>query len=102
MQFDTEVLSVDEAKANLSQLRSRGGTVRGSKFDPLKQHIKWLERGKALKIEEMRRADVANLRSYIDRNIEPVGKGLQFVVRSSRIDDEGELYRVYVFCRKEE
>lgn len=56
----------------------------------------------ALKIDEMERSDVANLRSYIDRNVQPVGKGLSYVVRSSRIQEDGSKYRVFVFLTKEE
>lgn len=100
--FHAEVVSADEANANLSELRSKGGSRYSSKFDPLKQHIQWLDRGKVLKIEEMERTDVANLRGYIDRNVKPVGKGLTYIVRSSRIREDGDKYRVYVFCRKED
>lgn len=100
--FQAEVVSADEANAKLSELRSRGGSRYSSKFDPLKQHIQWLERGKALKIDEMKRSDVANLRSYIDRNVKPVGRGLKYVVRSSRLRDDASKYRVYVFIRKED
>ncbi|MEX0820758.1 MAG: hypothetical protein WD021_01325 [Rhodothermales bacterium] len=100
--FQAEVVSTDEAHANLSELRSRSGSRYSSKFDPLKQHIQWLERGMALKIDEMERSDVANLRSYIDRNVQPVGKGLTYVVRSSRIREDGSKYRVFVFLTKKE
>lgn len=100
--FQTEIVSLDEANANLSKLRSKGGSRYSSKFDPLKQHIQWLERGKVLKIEEMDRSDVANLRGYIDRNVKPVGKGLKYVVESSRLRDDISKYRVFVFCRKDE
>lgn len=101
--FDTEILSADEARASLSELRSRGSSGRTSKFDPLKQHIQWLERGKVLRIEEMKRTDIANLRSYIQRNIKPLGKGLEYVVRSSRIErDDDDRYRVFVFVEKTE
>lgn len=99
--FETEILSADKAFASLMELRSKSGPGRVSKFDPLKQHIKWLERGKVLRIDEVRKTDVANLRSYINRNIEPVGKNLEFVVRSSRIDqDDDDRYRVFVFVEK--
>ncbi len=100
--FQAEVVSTDEANANLSRLRSRGGSRYSSKFDPLKQHIQWLKRGQALRIDEMKRSDVANLRSYIDRNVKPLGRGLKYVVRSSRLRDDPSTYRVYVFIRKEE
>lgn len=98
--FQVEVLSADEANAELSKLRSDASSWRTSKFDPLKQHIQWLERGSVLRIDEMRRSDVANLRSYISRNLKPLSKGLQYVVRSSRVDEEGDVYRVFVFCEK--
>ena len=101
--FNAEVVSTEEANANLSELRSKSGSRYSSKFDPLKQHIQWLERGKVLRIEEMERSDVANLRGYIERNVKPVGKGMEYVVRSSRIreDDDDSKYRVFIFCRKE-
>jgi hypothetical protein len=99
--FHAEVVSAEEAHADLSELRSKGGSRYSSKFDPLKQHIQWLDRGNVLKIEEMERSDVANLRGYIDRNVKPVGKGLRYIVRSSRLSEDGNKYRVYIFCRKE-
>lgn len=98
--FKAEVVSRDEAQSQLSELRSKGGGRRTSKFDPLKQHIQWLDKQQVLRIEEMSKNDVPNLRSFIDRNIKPVEKDLQFVVRSSKIDDEGSSYRVYVSKEK--
>ena len=98
--FEIEVLSTDEANDALTKLRSSASSWRTSKFDPLKQHIQWLDRGSVLRIDEMTRSDVANLRSYIERNVTPVGKRLQYVVRSSRIDDTSDVYRVFIFCQK--
>lgn len=98
--FKAEVVSIDEAQSQLSELRSKGGGRRTSKFDPLKQHIQWLDKQKVLRIEEMSKNDVPNLRSFIDRNIKPVEKDMEFVVRSSKIDDEGSSYRVYVSKEK--
>ncbi len=98
--FKVEVVPAEEASAELEKLRSDASSWRTSKFDPLKEHIQWLDRGSALRIDEMQRSDVANLRSYIARNLTPVSKDLEYVVRSSRIDEAAEKYRVYVFCRK--
>lgn len=97
--FETEIVSRDRAADDLRDLRTRANPHQVSKFDPLKQHIQWLEKGRALRIEEMDRADVPKLRSYIARNIKPLDKGHEFVVRSSRIDDGGK-YRVFVFREK--
>lgn len=98
--FKAEVVSIDEAQSQLSELRSKGGGRRTSKFDPLKQHIQWLNREEVLRIDEMSKNDVPNLRSFIERNIKPVEKDLAFVVRSSKIDDDGSRYRVYVSKEK--
>lgn len=98
--FKAEVVSRDEAQSQLSELRAKGGGRRTSKFDPLKQHIQWLERDKVLRVDEMSKNDVPNLRSFIDRNIKPVEKDLEFVVRSSKIDDDGNSYRVYISKEK--
>lgn len=94
--FETDIVSKDEADNQLAELRAGAGGARTSKFEPLKQHIQWLDRNKVLRIEKMGKNDVANLRSYIARNITPVEKGVDIVVRSSRIDDEGKEYRVFV------
>lgn len=53
-----------------------------------------------LRVDEMSKNDVPNLRSFIDRNIKPVEKDLEFVVRSSKIDDDGNSYRVYISKEK--
>lgn len=53
-----------------------------------------------LRIDEMSRSDVANLRSYIERNVTPMGKRVKFVVRSSRIEDGSDAYRVFIFLKK--
>lgn len=95
--FETEIISKDRATDDLSALRRRGNPGRTSKFDPLKQHIQWLDRGRALRIQEMDKADVPKLRDYIARNVTPLSKGQEFIVRSSRIDDDGRKYRVFVF-----
>lgn len=71
--------------------------ARTSKFDPLKQHIQWLGRGQVLRIEEMSQSDVPNLRSFIERNVILDDKKARIVVRSSRIDDSSDRFRVYVF-----
>ncbi len=73
---------------------------RKSKFDPLKQHIQWLDRDKVLRVDDMTKNDVANLRSYIDRNITPVDKDVTFIVRSTKVDDEGTTYRVFISLEK--
>lgn len=99
-QFQVEVLSAEDANAELSRLRSDASSWRSSKFDPLKQHIQWLDRGSVLRIDEMRRSDVANLRSYIARNLTPVSNNLEYVVRSHRVGDSGDAYRVFVYCQK--
>lgn len=98
--FKAEVVSVDEAQTQLSELRAKGGGRRTSKFDPLKQHIQWLNKDEVLRIDEMSKNDVPNLRSFIERNIQPVEKDLEFVVRSSKIDDDGTRYRVFVSKEK--
>lgn len=98
--FEIQIVSVEDASAELSKLRSDASSWRTSKFDPLKQHIQWLDRGSVLRIDEMQRSDVANLRSYIARNLTPVSSDLEFVVRSARVDEAGDTYRVYVSLRK--
>ncbi len=98
--FNTEVVSKDDAVTELSGLRARAMGWRTSKFDPLKQHIQWLDRGKVLRVDEMSKNDVANLRSYIARNITPVENGVDIIVRSSKIDDAGERYCVYISKEK--
>lgn len=98
--FQTEVVSKDDAATELSGLRSRAMGWRTSKFDPLKQHIQWLDRSKVLRVDEMTKNDVANLRSYIDRNITPVENNVEIIVRSSKVDEEGTKYCVYISKEK--
>lgn len=98
--FKAELVSKEDATDELNKLRSSTMGWRKSKFDPLKQHIQWLDRDKVLRVENMTKNDVANLRSYIDRNITPVDKGIDYVVRSSKVDEEGESYRVFISLEK--
>lgn len=98
--FQTELVSRQDAAVELDELRSKTMAWRKSKFDPLKQHIQWLDRNKVLRVDDMSKNDVANLRSYIERNITPVDKDINFVVRSTKVDEKGESYRVFISMEK--
>ena len=88
-----EVITADEAEVQLREFR--GGLYnRTSKFDPLKEQIEWLKDDQALKIVEMEKNDVGNLRSYIKRHMNYEN----FDVKSARVDNEGEKYRVFIFA----
>ena len=58
--FEVEVVPAEEANVELSKLRSDASAWRTSKFDPLKQHIQWLDRGNVLRIDEMRRSEATS------------------------------------------
>ena len=99
--FYTEVISKEKARAGLAKLRSKGAKAkRRSKFDPLRQHIQWLEYDQALRIEGLTATDVANLRGYVERNIPPLRDELTFDIRSRRADAMGKKYRAYIFCQR--
>ena len=91
--WKAEVVTADEAQKELSSLRSSAFN-RTSKFDPLKEQIEWLKDDQVLKVLEMRKNDVGNLRSYIQRNMNYES----FDVKSSKIDEKGEKYRVFIFA----
>lgn len=86
-----EVKSKDEARDELSQLRSRrGGIV--SKWKPFKEKFSDLDQGEAIVAEVGEYKNVSALRNYLQ---DKFGKD-QVVVRSSSVDEDKTNYRVVI------
>lgn len=95
---EIEVTSKEEALESLSELRSGGGTGNSKYHVVLEKAEEEIDSdGEALIIESIDGEDISDsgvsgIRDYLNRHRE--GK---YLVRSHRLDDEGERYRVVIF-----